>query len=437
MNFQIISDLHGRINRMEINKKADILLFAGDSSENLDITFKMLNLSTIPVLFIPGNHEFYHKDYYDTYMRLKDFCDKSNGNIIFLDNEVVEIDDYQIIGNTLWSDFFNLDPFLIESSWSTINDYRCISTINQTSEIKEEILSLHEIHCKNIKDIMLGNDEIKKNILKPYLEKRLSTFNGENRYDYIDTNMFTPYHSFIMNKKNKKWLNNSLSDNFNGKRIVMTHHSPSYSPLVLGGYRASPFELITSGFERKNSLHKIGAYCNSMESSLLNNHVDTWIHGHFHEHLNYRMGGSHVICNATGNNKNEDLSFRNYIFNCSNEEKKSGLKDQLFLFNKSIIEIFHFFNNILMSDNSTKEISNIYFLKGYWREIEIILNNIQSLPYTEIPKSFNNYYPDPFVEFKVEDYIHIDYNDFKNILKKMLFNLKFMNKEIKLWISEI
>lgn len=440
MNFQIISDLHGRINRMEINKKADILLFAGDSSENLDITFKMLNLSTIPVLFIPGNHEFYHKDYYDTYMRLRDFCDKSNGNIIFLDNNVVEIDNYQIIGNTLWSDFLNLDPFLIESSWSNINDYRCISTLNQSSEIKDEILTLHEMHCQKIKDIMFGNDEIKKNLLNPYLEKRISSFNSKNKYDYIDTNMFTPYHSFIMNKKNKKWLNNILNDKFNGKRIVMTHHAPSYSPLILGGYIASPFELIHSNLERKNALHKIGAYCNSMESYLLDNHVDTWIHGHFHEHFNYRMGSSNVICNATGNNKNEDLSLRNYIFNCSAEEKRYGLKNQLFLFNKSISKILYFLNNTSISQNImtfTNNLSNIYFLKGCWREIEIILNNIQSLPYTEIPKSFNNYYPDPFSEFKSDNYSNFDSNYIKNILNDIILNLEFMDKEIKEWISII
>ena len=179
MNFQIISDLHGKINRMEINKKADILLFAGDSSENLDITFKMLNSSKIPVLFIPGNHEFYHKDYYDTYMKMKDFCDQSNGNIIFLDNEVVEIDNYQIIGSTLWSDFLNFNPLLIEASWSSINDYRCIQTQNQSPEILEEIMLLHKKHSENIKNIMLGNDLLKKEKLSQSLNKRLYKFNED------------------------------------------------------------------------------------------------------------------------------------------------------------------------------------------------------------------------------------------------------------------
>lgn len=437
MNFQIISDLHGRINRMEINKKADILLFAGDSSENLDITFKMLKSSSIPVLFIPGNHEFYHKDYYDTYMRLKEFCDQSNGNIIFLDNEVVEIDDYQIIGNTLWSDFLNLDPFLIEAAWSTINDYRCISTKNQTNENLEEILYFHKIHSDNIKNIMLGNDNVKKDIMGQFLNKRLSVFNKNKEYDYINPDFFTPYHSFVMNKKNKKWIKDTLSNEFNGKRIVMTHHSPSYSPLVLGEYLASPFALNRKELIRKNAFHKIGAYCNSMESIMLNSHVDTWIHGHFHEFLNYRMGSSHVICNATGNKKNEDMSYRNYIFNCSQEEKLAGLKNQLFLFGKTISSLLKFFSESIFTEINFKEMANTAYIRGYWREVEIILNNIQSLPYTEIPKEFNNYYPNPFVMFENNENVSLSDNDFKNLINTVSIELKFMEVEIKNWSLSI
>lgn len=429
MNFQIISDLHGRINRLEINKKADILLLAGDSSENIDVTFKILKSSPIPVLFIPGNHEFYHKDYYDTYMRLKDFCDRSNGDIIFADNETIEIDDYQIISSTLWSDFSNLDPYLVEASWGVINDYRKINIKEQDICMSDEILKLHNIHLENLKKIILGEDELSKNIFYKHLERRMQTFNNYDNYDELNEDKFTPYHSYILNKKNKLWLEKELKKDFNGKRIVMTHHAPSHTPLILGKYAVNPFLLQNERFLRKEKIHKIGAYCNSLESIMLQSNVDTWVHGHFHEPFNYRLGSANVICNATGNNKKEDMSFRNYIFNCSENEKNIALKNQLTHFKSNLKEIYNFLT--YLSQESSLDYKQ---LVAIWREVEIILNNINSLPYTEINKNFLHYYPEPFLNLK-----NIDTNRqlYLKTVKTLLRESEFMFFSIEEWLRDL
>ena len=88
MKYQLISDVHGRFKKVSWDNNADIVLAAGDISENLDEGFKFLNTSPIPVLFIPGNHEYYKGDFLERHQKMKELCDASNGHITFIDREV-------------------------------------------------------------------------------------------------------------------------------------------------------------------------------------------------------------------------------------------------------------------------------------------------------------------------------------------------------------
>ena len=83
------------------------------------------------------------------------------------------------------------------------------------------------------------------------------------------------------------------------------------------------------------------------------------------------------------------------------------------------------------------KIGNLYSLRGYWREVEIILNNIQSLPYTEIHIEFNNYYPEPFSVFEGYQNMYLCNNDVKYIINKILQELNYMSREIQDWILKI
>lgn len=432
MNFQIISDIHGRYKRIEFNKNADIILFAGDTSENFDLTCSMLKSAPAPVCFIPGNHEFYHKDYYDTYNRLRDFCYKSKDHIIFLDNQTIEIDNFRILGTTLWSDFDNFDPFSVESSWGVLNDYRKIKINQQNDDIYNDIEKLHDYHLSNIESILNGEDQYKKDIIMGLINKRKNMFKEDPAI--LDQKMFSPHMSYVLNKKNKKWLNNELSHDFNGNTIVMTHHSPSYTPLILGKYAVSPFEkFISDHVKRKVSLHKIGGYCNSMENMVLKYNVDTWIHGHFHEFLNYRLGNSNVICNALGNDKNQEMGYRDFIFQSSENEKKSALKYQLSLFISACNDLLYFFEVQINEKINISDLVSLKILSSYWIEIEIMLNNIHTLPLMEIHETFHNYYPDPFAEFLETNKHILNYSEVIFLLNKMQQETETIYFNLKKW----
>lgn len=55
------------------------------------------------VLFVPGNHEFDSLEFDDTYLRLRETCERLG--IEWLEREVVTIGQVRFVGTTLWSDF--------------------------------------------------------------------------------------------------------------------------------------------------------------------------------------------------------------------------------------------------------------------------------------------------------------------------------------------
>ena len=118
MNIQIFSDLHISINTKipNITPTADYLILAGDTGklddENFRKFIKYVNSKWKKVIYILGNHEAYHKKYtiYELIKLYRAFFKKFK-NIVFLENETYELEDYLIVGSTLWTDPSSIKPF--------------------------------------------------------------------------------------------------------------------------------------------------------------------------------------------------------------------------------------------------------------------------------------------------------------------------------------
>ena len=77
------------------------------------------------VIYVAGNHEFYHGRYPDAYQWLRDEM-KNYSNIHFLDQDHVEIDDVTFVGGTLWTDMNKGDPTTMQLIEGMMNDFRII-----------------------------------------------------------------------------------------------------------------------------------------------------------------------------------------------------------------------------------------------------------------------------------------------------------------------
>ena len=77
------------------------------------------------VIYIAGNHEFYHGKYPDAYSYLEEECQAFN-NVYFLEQGKKEICDVTFIGATLWTDMNNEDRNTLLMIQEMMNDYRVI-----------------------------------------------------------------------------------------------------------------------------------------------------------------------------------------------------------------------------------------------------------------------------------------------------------------------
>ena len=208
MKLQVLSDYHfefGPTTKIR-NVGADVLVLAGDittiksfytngfeSEDNLDM-FKYFSDSFRHIVYVLGNHEYYHSIYNDGVIELKHAL-SGISNIHILDNQKVNIDGVNFIGSTLWTNMNNNCPLTQNYLRNSMNDFRLIQ-------------------------YRVGD--------------------GYTR--------FTPEMAYILHNKALDFINNNIDNN----TVVVTHHGPSRKSIhekyandhyMNGGY-CSDLELI-------------------------------------------------------------------------------------------------------------------------------------------------------------------------------------------------
>ncbi len=89
-----------------------------------DFLTRMSNLFP-HVVYVAGNHEFYHGKWVKGIQYLRDECAKFP-NVHFLERDSVKIDDVTFIGGTLWTDMNKHDPLTLHAVRDMMNDFRII-----------------------------------------------------------------------------------------------------------------------------------------------------------------------------------------------------------------------------------------------------------------------------------------------------------------------
>lgn len=240
MKINIISDLHLEFSNYYHKVPADtkVCVIAGDAGVGLAGVewAKWVNDNTdIAVIYIAGNHEFYRSHIMsETYDKLRDRANelngKNNGGFYFLQNETVEINGVRFIGATLWTDykFVGNQAASMAKSKFYMNDYRTIYRDQQN---------------------LITSDDI------------LEEFNKS--YNYIDQ---------------------VLSDEFNGPTVVITHHGVSE-------------QSIHPAYKNKGGNEY---FVSDLTDMIYNYQPELWIHGHTHANVDYMIGKTRVITNPRG-----------------------------------------------------------------------------------------------------------------------------------------
>ena len=87
--------------------------------------FKRCSFQFPHVIYIMGNHEFYHGRFYDSIEHMRDECAKYP-NIYMLEQDTKIIDDVVFVGGTLWTDMNKRDPLTMQAVEGMLNDFHII-----------------------------------------------------------------------------------------------------------------------------------------------------------------------------------------------------------------------------------------------------------------------------------------------------------------------
>jgi hypothetical protein len=172
----ILSDLHLNVAAMKRPENhADLVILAGDVARPEAAASWAAGFAK-PVLYVPGNHEFYGGSIAGTVQTLKRRCTATN--VYVLDNDQVILDGVRFLGTTLWTDF-----------------------------------------------MLFGTGEQRSAAMKE--AKRLMYDFSKIRAGETSETPFSPADSAALFKMHAGWLETKLAEPFSGPTVVITHHAPS------------------------------------------------------------------------------------------------------------------------------------------------------------------------------------------------------------------
>lgn len=176
MKINVLSDLHLGFGSMDRPMNdADVVVLAGDISRPREAAAWAMRFDK-PVLYVPGNHEFYGSSLSGALGELQQLC--AHTQVQLLHNTETVLDGVRFLGATLWTDF------------------RLFDDPARNDAAKEEARRL----VRDFSRIRLTEDS-----------------------DAI----FTPEDSTMLFDRQAAWLAERLDARHDGPTVVVTHHAPS------------------------------------------------------------------------------------------------------------------------------------------------------------------------------------------------------------------
>lgn len=265
LRIQLLSDLHLERNidfRPEPAPDADLLVLAGDigsyqnksrltETDEPDFGLRRFAGWPVPVVFVPGNHEYDGLDFDETHERLRETCERLG--LRWLERQVWEHRGVRLVGTTLWSDFEVLVPR------------------GPTASVGEQLQARE-------KAFRAANH---------YLRYAAARRHGE---------VWLAEQVRELALECQQWLRQALAQPFDGSTVVITHFAPSLRS-------ADPRYGMTPG---------TAGFCNALDDLL--ELADVWLHGHLHCPIDYQAGPCRVLANPLGYaNKGEQEHFQPHM----------------------------------------------------------------------------------------------------------------------------
>lgn len=157
--FTIISDIH--LEYIPLMKRfgdehftGENLLLCGDigkpHTKIFNVFLEHCSIKFDRVFFVCGNHEYYGHSM-DNVEKEIERIKEHYPNVYFMNNTVLEFDDFIIAGTTLWS---NIPPSIYDEIARVINDYRYIYKAKGTPIRPVDTVRLHHQHVQFLRETL-------------------------------------------------------------------------------------------------------------------------------------------------------------------------------------------------------------------------------------------------------------------------------------------
>lgn len=254
MKLRIVSDLHlefdQSFNLPEMEDDINtILILAGDIhlAKKIHKFYPLLeewNERFYHVFWVFGNHEFYKYQLNNARAKVDDRINTLT-NVTILENEHKILFDPEtdervaFIGCTLWTDYDRADPMKMLKCQFDLNDYNWIRLGHET--------------------------EYEKNAPGVYRKIQPRDLWAKNWYSVL----------FLKDMAEFLYVN---------KKVVITHHAPSYQSV-------QPHYI---------NMPAISGYTSDLEPVIDSLDANLWVHGHIHDSSDYYINNTRVVCNPQG-----------------------------------------------------------------------------------------------------------------------------------------
>jgi len=128
------------------------------------------------VIYIAGNHEFYHGKWPVGLQYLRDECAKFP-NVYFMENDCKKIGDITFVGCTLWTDMNKGDPLTLHAITDMMNDFRIIrnSDLGFTTLKPAHVAQAHKKSVGYIRSVIAEQHDKKFVVVGHMAPSRMST----------------------------------------------------------------------------------------------------------------------------------------------------------------------------------------------------------------------------------------------------------------------
>ena len=272
MKISLVSDVHLEFGDLDFanDQGAQVLILGGDICVARDIAqrdpygvmgpdyrsnryhdfFQRCHDRFPHVIYIVGNHEYYHGDFGTSLAHIKDVLSYLP-RLHVLEKESVVIDDVTFLGGTLWTDMNSEDPDTLYRIRDYMNDFRIIKD------------SRHPVHYKDS-------------------EGKRHTREGR----------FSPEASVEEHRAMVKFVKESVDADPTGRYVVVGHHSPSR---------------LSTHPQYADQTMVNGAYSSDLDQFITDRpQIRLWTHGHTHHEFDYQVGSCRVMCNPRGYHGHEE-----------------------------------------------------------------------------------------------------------------------------------